>query len=78
MVILTCSKCTRTRTFGIAGVEDTGKEIARAGWIQRGALTVCPRCPQTRAEITARVQVAHPPIQLEKTGEMVMEIDIAQ
>jgi hypothetical protein len=59
MLTLQCAKCTRTRTFGVSGPEDGRIEIARAGWIDRDGLKICPRCPQTRAEITARVKVAH-------------------
>lgn len=61
MVTLTCSKCTRQARFGYSDAADGEKAVARAGWIQRSGLTICPRCPQTRAEITARVKVAHPP-----------------
>lgn len=66
VVTVVCSKCTRSEQFqvgrGVDGrdeIEAARKSIAKAGWIRRveagGAeRTVCPLCPQTRAEMAGR------------------------
>jgi hypothetical protein len=59
ILTLVCSKCLRAKSFGVGTTEDDKREaaraIARAGWVKRGELTVCPRCPQTIEERLRRV-----------------------
>jgi hypothetical protein len=51
---LVCAKCTRAAEFAVSDVNETGRAIAEAGWIQRDGKTVCPKCPQTRDELKQR------------------------
>lgn len=59
ILTLTCVKCRRAQTFGVSDVPQGRIDVAKAGWIQREGVTVCPKCPRTSQEKEQARQAAN-------------------
>lgn len=63
ILTLVCNKCTRVQSFGVGPTDadklEARRRIARSGWIKRGDVTICPKCPQTLAERARQVSSVH-------------------